>query len=94
MVSGISRWEAKVTASAKCNREEVKGNLKLAVRIGLCPKGYQDMAFQSTVMYQAMCCQGTNDYVLLSVAAQKAQISTPFPMGVWQLEREEGECEC
>ena len=70
VVSGIHKWEGKVTALGSRHGENLNGKMKLAILIGMIPKEFQDMVLQNTGMSQKMQYQDTRDYVV-SVATQK-----------------------
>ena len=64
--------------------ETIGGNIELAFFIGMLPKDFQDMAMQNGSLMSIMKYEHVRDYVI-SVAAQKAAMSTPKPMEVDQV---------
>ncbi len=84
IAAGIHKWEAKVAVLAQTFGEIIWGNIKLAILIGMLPKDFQDMAMQNGSMMSVMKYENVRDYVI-SVATQKAAMSTPKPMDVDQV---------
>ena len=83
-MAAIYKWESKVAILVQKFRETIGGNIKLAVLIGMLPKDFQDMAMQNGSLMSIMKYENVRDYVI-SVATQKAAMSTPKPMDVDQV---------
>ena len=50
IIPSIHRWEAKLAILKNRHSEEITGNLRMAIFLGMLPKEYQDMIMQQSVM--------------------------------------------
>jgi hypothetical protein len=85
IVSGIHKWETRVTGLKSRYGEDLNDNLKLAILIGMLPKDYQDLVMQTSCMTNKMSYSGIRDNVL-NIANQRIQMTQPVPMDLGAVE--------
>ena len=87
VIPSIHRWEAKVAALKSRYGEEVAGNLKHAIFIGMMPKELQDVLWQNASMVREAksTYESSRDYIL-NLVNQKLQMMKPVPMDVGGVE--------
>jgi hypothetical protein len=90
IVSGIHKWETRVTGLKSRYGEDLNDNLKMAILIGMLPKEYQDLVMQTSCMTNKMSYSGIRDNVL-NIANQRIQMTQPVPMDLSAVEEEGGE---
>ena len=90
VISSIHRWESKVAALKSRYGEEVAGNLKHVIFIGMMPKELQDVLWQKASMEgeAKSTYESSRDYIL-NLVNQKLQMMKPVPMDVGGLEGQE-----
>jgi len=87
LVMAVELWEGKVAALLRDFQQDLGDGIKTAILISMIPREYQDMVFQlgsgqADVEYKEI-----RDKVV-SVAGNRAQMATPTPMDVGQVDRE------
>ena len=79
LVSGVNKWEVKVTALKSRYAKDLDSEMRLAILIGMLPKEHQDMIMQTGCMTDKMTYEGIRDRVM-NIANQRMQMSHPTPM--------------
>ena len=73
---GIHAWESKVNAVKNRYNEDLNGNIKLAILIGMLPKEYQDMCLQTSCMTTKIIYESMRDNVS-NIANQRMHMTEP-----------------
>ena len=85
LATAVEIWEGKVGALLRDFNQDLGDGIKTAILISTIPREYQDMVFQLGTG------QADVDYIrekIVSVAGNRAQIATPTPMDIGQVDRE------
>ena len=88
IIPGIHRWEAKLAILKSRHGEEINGNLRIAIFLGMLPKEYQDMIMQQSVMLKDVSYENWRDH-LINVVNQKHQLRQPSDMELGNVHRED-----
>ena len=87
MVAAVEMWEGKVGALLRDFDQDLGDGIKTAILISMIPREYQDMVFQLGLGQASIEYKEVRDKIV-SVAGNRAQMATPTPMDVGQVDRE------
>ena len=87
---GIQAWEGKLGALKSRYNEDLNGNIKLAILIGMLPREYQDLVLNTSVLSSQVSYEAMRDNVL-RVANQRMHMAQPTPMDIGAMQENVGE---
>ena len=79
IIPGIHKWEAQLAVLKSRYGEEINGNLRMAIFLGMLPKEYQDLIMQQSVMLKDVSYEHWRDHII-NVVNQKQQMRKPTDM--------------